>query len=260
MNHLIIYSRSLYNYLYIYINISDDVFDGNYNSITLENIFLLNLVCKFDLQLYPFDKQQCLIVTFLDGVTKDFVVLRPKELSYLGKRKLSEYEVTEIRTRNISVGLYSGHEMEIVFKNMYMYFITSTYIPTILLVIISYFTFWFDLEDFSNRIMVCLTALLVLAALFSQISSSLPTTSYLKLIDIWFIVCIILDFFMILMLVIINRYTKNVTSIKCKESWVNFSTSLDAGKINRYSQIIFLFSIILFVVIYFISVSVFLSN
>ena len=235
------------NFLYI----SDDTFDGNTNPLTVENIFLINLVCNFDLKLYPFDSQQCLIITYLDGVTEEFVVLNPTDLSYLGKRKLSEYEVVDIRTRNISIGFYSGHEMEMIFQNMYMYYITSTYIPTILLVFISYLTFWFELEDFSNRIMVCLTSLLVLAALFSQISSSLPTTSYLKLIDIWFIVCIVLDFLMILLLVVISRYTQKVSSFKCDKKMFQFSNYLNAEHINKLSKFIFFILIIIFIVIYF---------
>lgn len=62
--------------------------------------------------------------------------------------------------------------MEIVLTNQYGYFITGAYVPTMLLVVISYLTFYFDLHDFTDRIMVSLTSLLVLAALFSQVISS----------------------------------------------------------------------------------------
>lgn len=66
----------------------------------------------------------------------------------------------------------SAQYMEIVLTNQYGYFITGAYVPTMLLVVISYLTFFFDLHDFTDRIMVSLTSLLVLASLFSQVISS----------------------------------------------------------------------------------------
>ena len=72
------------------------------------------------------------------------------------------------------------------------------------MVLICYFTFFFELDDFNDRIMVSLTALLVLATLFTQITETTPTTSYLKLLDVWFVACILVDFFIIVILVVIN--------------------------------------------------------
>lgn len=53
--------------------------------------------------------------------------------------------------------------------------------------------------------MVSLTSLLVLAALFSQTSQSIPKTAYLKHIDVWYIVLITIDFLIIIILVIIEN-------------------------------------------------------
>lgn len=53
--------------------------------------------------------------------------------------------------------------------------------------------------------MVSLTSLLVLAALFSQTSQSIPKTAYLKHIDVWYIVLISYDFLIIVVLVIIEN-------------------------------------------------------
>ena len=56
-----------------------------------------------------------------------------------------------------------------------------------------------------NRIMVSLTSLLVLSALFVQTSYITPKTAYLKLIDVWYTVLIILDFTVIWNLVVIEN-------------------------------------------------------
>ncbi|XP_050714165.1 ligand-gated ion channel 50-like [Eriocheir sinensis] len=71
-------------------------------------------------------------------------------------------------------------------------------------VIISLVTLHFDLADFQDRIMVSLTSLLVLATYFTQTSQTIPKTSYLKLIDVWFVALIALDFGVILSLVYVE--------------------------------------------------------
>lgn len=68
----------------------------------------------------------------------------------------------------------SGKTVTITLDNLYMYYVSSTYIPTFLLIFIGMLTFFFPLDDFNDRIMVSLTSLLVLAALFTQVSGSGP--------------------------------------------------------------------------------------
>lgn len=70
----------------------------------------------------------------------------------------------------------------------------TIFVPTTLINLISFATFLFKWFDFQNRIMVSLTALLVLSTLFSQISDQLPKTSYSKLIDMWFLSSIVFAF------------------------------------------------------------------
>ncbi|MPC86022.1 hypothetical protein E2C01_080834 [Portunus trituberculatus] len=77
--------------------------------------------------------------------------------------------VTSVIHRSFLHENKSGQHIEIVMTNLYGYYISGAYVPTMLLVIISYLTFFFDLSDFTNRIMVSLTSLLVLASLFSQV-------------------------------------------------------------------------------------------
>ena len=80
----------------------------------------------------------------------------------------------------------------------------AIFIPTILINLIGFSSHFFKWFDFQNRIMVTITSLLVLAAMFSQIHSTLPTTSYMKLIDVWFFISISYCFVSIAAIVIID--------------------------------------------------------
>ena len=53
--------------------------------------------------------------------------------------------------------------------------------------------------------MVSITSLLVLAALFTQASQNLPSTSYIKLIDVWYTSLVIIDFIIISCLVLVEN-------------------------------------------------------
>lgn len=53
--------------------------------------------------------------------------------------------------------------------------------------------------------MVSLTSLLVLSAIFAQTSQSIPKTAYLKLIDLWFVFLIVMEFLIVLILVIVEN-------------------------------------------------------
>lgn len=72
--------------------------------------------------------------------------------------------------------------------------------------------------------MTALTSLLVLATLFTQVSSSLPKTSYFKMVDIWLLFCIIVIFFIIIFHTIIDLHVdygemSNKDSTSSKSAW-----------------------------------------
>ena len=75
----------------------------------------------------------------------------------------------------------------------------TIYLPTMLILIIVYITNFFKPFFFEAVISVNLTALLVLTTLFISVSGSLPTTAYVKMIDIWLIFSQIIPFFEVLL-------------------------------------------------------------
>merc|ERR1712013_842883 len=74
----------------------------------------------------------------------------------------------------------------------------TTLIPTTVLLVISYLSRLFREEYFDTVLQVNLTVLLVQATFFMGINQSLPTTSYMKWIDLWMIFSIIMPFLEVL--------------------------------------------------------------
>ena len=70
----------------------------------------------------------------------------------------------------------------------------TTYLPTILLLLITLVTIFFDKDLFADAIAVNLTIMLVMTTIFTSKIEELPPTSDMKMIDIWLIFCLVVPF------------------------------------------------------------------
>lgn len=92
----------------------------------------------------------------------------------------------------------------------FQYPLFSIYFPTTLMHFISYGTLWIPVMDFPDRGTMSLTTLLVLIALYSDVLSQLPVTSYLKFLDVWFIFSITF----ISLIIFVHLFTSNTNEVQ----------------------------------------------
>ncbi|XP_064110595.1 pH-sensitive chloride channel 2-like [Macrobrachium nipponense] len=196
--------------------------------------------CALDLLMYPFDKQTCEIVLKMTSGTNEYITLKSDKegVIYSGGQHLVEYEVTGVDLKSLETGettpsfqqtpfesplpaeervlegefadvstgsKYSRLLVALHFRRRYGFYLINTFLPTSLMIVIAYLTFYFKVEDFNDRIMVSLTSLLVLSSLFNQSSSSLPKTSYFKLVDVWFLTSIVTIFIIIVIQTVLEH-------------------------------------------------------
>ncbi|XP_042864267.1 glycine receptor subunit beta-like [Penaeus japonicus] len=220
----------------------DEVYPGTKNSLKLTQTYRIVVSCQMDLESYPFDVQLCSFRLRLQYFTRDLVSLSASgaNVEYKGRTNLREYEITGIEMTQSDWRNHSAREVVLRMENLSGFYVSSTYIPTFLMVVISYSTLFFELDDFNDRIMVSLTALLVLATLFTQITETTPKTAYLKLLDVWFVATILVNFSIVMLLVSINvlrvRESQELVVPFLKKKAMYPAPQLSA-KINRYSQI-----------------------
>ncbi|CAL4121013.1 unnamed protein product, partial [Meganyctiphanes norvegica] len=88
--------------------------------------------------------------------------------------------------------------------------IVGTLLPSLMIVAIGYATLFLQNALYQERLTVSLAALLVLYTLFSQTSNFLPKTSYVTMIDIWFLFCISLLFIIIIFHIVMDNYPPRV--------------------------------------------------
>ena len=95
----------------------------------------------------------------------------------------------------------------------------TTYLPTILLLGITYATTFFKSEYFEASVTVNLTIMLVMTTIFTSKIEELPPTSDTKMIDIWLIFCLLVPFAFTLIQTAIECYREETSDPKRPEAW-----------------------------------------
>ena len=80
-----------------------------------------------------------------------------------------------------------GVTMTIILKRKIMNEMMTTYLPSVLLILITYATTFFKPYFFEAALSVNLTTMLVMTTIFMTVMQMLPATAYVKMIDIFLI-------------------------------------------------------------------------
>ena len=87
-----------------------------------------------------------------------------------------------------------GISMSIVLRRKILSEMMGTFLPTILLMMITFATTFFKPYFFEAALTVNLTNMLVMTTIFTSVMEKLPLTSYPKMIDFWLIFCQLVPF------------------------------------------------------------------
>ena len=144
--------------------------------------------------MYPFDTQDCNAEV---AVRKggQFVELFAQDLKYVGDKDVMEYVITETKDYKEENKLV----LKISLGRSLMSVILTTMLPTIILLLVTLSTNYYDKQHFKTIIPVNLISLLSMVTLYVGVSARLPQTSYLKMIDIWLIFSLFIPFINIIL-------------------------------------------------------------
>ena len=105
-------------------------------------------------------------------------------------------------------------DMRIVLKRKITTELMTTFLPTILLLLITFTTILFEKDLFGDALAVNLTIMLVMTTIFTSKIEELPPTSDTKMIDIWLIGCLLVPFTEVVLRTIIEVFAN---CDQCKE-------------------------------------------
>lgn len=88
-----------------------------------------------------------------------------------GTRSLVEFDIQLERLEIFSVDNISEAEVKFVFRRRMEFHVTNTFLQTFILIGIGFMSLYFDVDNFSDRIMVTLTTMLVIATITASIQA-----------------------------------------------------------------------------------------
>ncbi|NWS44637.1 GBRP protein, partial [Probosciger aterrimus] len=154
--------------------------------------------CSMDLTKYPMDKQTCTLQLESWGYNINDVMFYwtrgNDSVRGLDTLQLAQYTVEDHFT-SVSEAVYeTGRYPKLVFhfelKRNILYFILETYVPSILLVVLSWVSFWISQSSVPARICIGVTTVLTMTTLMMGARTSLPNANcFIKAIDVYLGIC-----------------------------------------------------------------------
>ena len=139
--------------------------------------------------------QTCFIDMTVGNRDNETLALIPKDLEVFESRDLTLFSVEKFELDYTHQADYKkGISLTIVFKRKIMSEMMTTFLPSILLLMITFATTFFKPVYFEAALTVNLTNMLVMTTIFMSVMERLPTTSYLKMIDLWLVFCQLVPF------------------------------------------------------------------
>ncbi|XP_049865318.1 gamma-aminobutyric acid receptor subunit beta-like [Pectinophora gossypiella] len=173
---------------------------GGDGTITYGMRFTATLACMMDLHYYPLDSQNCTVEIESYGYTVSDVVMYWKETPVRGVEdaELPQFTIlgheTNDRKEKLATGVYQRLSLSFKLRRNIGYFVFQTYLPSILIVMLSWVSFWINHEATSARVALGITTVLTMTTISTGVRSSLPRISYVKAIDIYLVMCFVFVF------------------------------------------------------------------
>ncbi|XP_041443937.1 glycine receptor subunit alphaZ1 isoform X1 [Xenopus laevis] len=190
---------------------------ANFHEITTDNKLLrifktgnvlysirltLTLACPMDLKNFPMDVQTCIMQLESFGYTMNDLIFEWEEVGAvqvadgltLPQFKLKEEKDLRYCTKHYSTGKFTCIEARFHLERQMGYYLIQMYIPSLLIVILSWVSFWINMDAAPARVGLGITTVLTMTTQSSGSRASLPKVSYVKAIDIWMAVCLLFVF------------------------------------------------------------------
>ncbi|XP_067683377.1 glycine receptor subunit alpha-2-like [Haliotis asinina] len=209
-------------------------------SILYSQRLSVTMQCRMDLGKFPLDEQVCSIKMESYGYTTDDVYFtwssERKSTSVMPNAYIPDFTLTNVTahdcTAKYETGSFTCIEAKLDLKREIGFYATQTYIPSILIVVLSWASFWIDHEAVPARISVGLLTVLTITAQSSGARSQLPRVPYVKGIDVWMTSCLVFVFAAYMEYAVVTVLSRKYRKRKARQDLKDNSKSTMAAVSN----------------------------
>ncbi|KAL4677551.1 hypothetical protein H8959_020225 [Pygathrix nigripes] len=165
--------------------------DGN---VLLSLRITVSAMCFMDFSRFPLDTQNCSLELESYAYNEDDLMLYwkhgNKSLNTEEHMSLSQFFIEDFSASSglafySSTGWYNRLFINFVLRRHIFFFVLQTYFPAILMVMLSWVSFWIDRRAVPARVSLGITTVLTMSTIITAMSTSMPQVSYLKAVDVY---------------------------------------------------------------------------
>ncbi|XP_043826982.1 glycine receptor subunit beta isoform X2 [Dromiciops gliroides] len=215
---------------------------ANFHDVTQENILLfifrdgdvlvsmrlsITLSCPLDLTLFPMDTQRCKMQLESFGYTTDDLrfIWQSGDPVQLEKIALPQFDIKkeDIEYGNCTkyykgTGYYTCVEVIFTLRRQVGFYMMGVYAPTLLIVVLSWLSFWINPDASAARVPLGIFSVLSLASECTTLAAELPKVSYVKALDVWLIACLLFGFASLVEYAVVQVMLNNPKRIEAEKA------------------------------------------
>ncbi|MBN3321720.1 GBRR3 protein, partial [Atractosteus spatula] len=150
-------------------------------------------LCSMDFSRFPLDTQNCSLELESYAYNENDLMLYWKngnDSLRTDEILLSQFFIEEFNPSNglafySSTGWYNRLYINFILRRHIFFFMLQTYFPTMLMVMLSWVSFWIDRRAVPARVSLGITTVLTMSTIITGVSASMPQVSYVKAVDIY---------------------------------------------------------------------------
>ncbi|XP_071545915.1 uncharacterized protein [Panulirus ornatus] len=205
--------------------------DSDFQYVTLPNVMLrihpdgnilyilrlkLTFSCMMDLASFPLDHQTCYIqlASFVKTTQElELVWYEDSPIKMYKRLTLPQFQLKEIKvdtcTQSFHIGNYSCLQAVFELERNIGYHLVQSYLPTSLIVVVSWVSFWLDVDAIPSRVTLGVTTLLTVCSESTSFRDNMPIVSYVKALDIWMGSCTAFVFLALLEFTVVSHIARH---------------------------------------------------
>ncbi|XP_054993766.1 gamma-aminobutyric acid receptor subunit delta isoform X2 [Sorex araneus] len=161
------------------------------------------VACDMDLAKYPMDEQECMLHLESYGYSSEDILYywseNQEQIHGLDKLQLAQFTITSYRFTSELMNFKSAGQFPRLSLHFHLrrnrgVYIIQSYMPSVLLVAMSWVSFWISQAAVPARVSLGITTVLTMTTLMVSARSSLPRASAIKALDVYFWICYVFVF------------------------------------------------------------------
>ncbi|EDW67732.2 pH-sensitive chloride channel 2 isoform X2 [Drosophila virilis] len=202
-------------------------------TVLLSTRIQATLYCWMNFQKFPFDDQKC--TTTLESWMYNTSMLQlhwepTNPVSFHSQLQLTEYDLygwvtnesitisdTYTMSHGALIGNYSALSFSVLLSREVGYYVIDYFVPSMMIVAISWVSFWLQADQTPARSMLGCSTLLSFITLSLSQENSLSKVSYVTMSEVWFLVCTVFIFGSLMEFAFVNTIWRRNNNLELKK-------------------------------------------